>query len=206
MHDYSIRGFSKINILYWLAVISVLVTPLISNKLTPIFVKISTKTGIAEIASLSVSSFLIFSVLWFLFAKLIWKIPLVTKILNVPDLSGEWKCEGIGKKYDDATINNQWDGMVVIEQTLDKILISTKTSKSTSHSTSVFGDLEKRNANEYVLTYMYENEPFVQEDGLHRHTGFCRLVFNIKDKTVLGNYYTDTDRGSYGTMKLTKQE
>lgn len=206
MHDYSIRGFSKLKIIYWLSVISVITTPLITNFLSPVLQKLRLKTGILETAGLSVSGFLVFTVLWWLFSKFIWKIPFVQIILNIPNFTGAWKCAGTGRKYEDSSYTNEWEGTVTIEQTFDKILISQRTSKSTSHSTSVFGDLEKRSANEYVLTYMYENEPFSQEEGLHRHMGFCRLVFNTKDQTVIGNYYTDTDRGSYGKMMLTKSE
>lgn len=206
MHDYSVQGFNKIKIIYWLAVISIIITPIISNFVFPFLQRISLKTGIAELATFSISGFFVFSSLWLLFSKFVWKLPFIKYLIKVPNIAGKWNCIGVGKKYNDNSISNDWKGVVIIEQSVEKLLVRIKSEKSTSQSVSVFGNLKKISESEYILTYMYENEPFVKEETLHRHSGFCRITFDIKNKTAIGNYYTDTDRKSYGTINLTKSK
>jgi hypothetical protein len=206
MHEYSIRGFSRTKIIFLLSEVAVIVAPVISSLLHPLFNKLSTFVKIPQIAAFSVSGALVFTILWFCFCRFFWKLPFMTKVLNVPNLSGTWNCHGEGHKYNNSTELNRWDGEITIEQSLEKMIIITKTQKSTSHSTSVIGDLECKGDKEFILTYMYENEPFINEEGLHKHTGFCRLTFDIKKGTANGTYYTDADRGSFGNMKLTRGE
>ena len=106
----------------------------------------------------------------------------------------------------DSNNVNSWKGIIQLEQEYEKISIKLTTDESKSHSYSLVGDIEIRDRNEIVLSYMYENEPFKTEEGLKQHKGFCRLIFDLLNNSANGHYYTDNDRSSYGVMKLTKME
>ena len=52
---------------------------------------------------------------------------------------------------------------------------------------------------------MYFNKPYDSEEGLNEHEGFCSLVFDLRNKTAKGAYYTNPARKSYGSMELEKK-
>lgn len=97
---------------------------------------------------------------------------------------------------------NNWTGTVKIVQTLTKMEIILTTEKSQSRSISVISSLEVHETNECTLSYMYFNKPNDIAEGLNEHEGFCSLVFNMKEKTAKGSYYTNPARKSYGTINL----
>ena len=209
MHDYSIRYISKQKAYFWISAISVLVTPCLiklMEKIISIWPHLEKVYKEFETLGISISAFLVFSILWNLFSKGFWKLLSTMRIVQIPNLSGTWNCLGEGKKYSAKNELNNWSGEIQIEQEFDKISIKLTTTESKSHSYSLVGDIEIRDKNEIILSYMYENEPFKTEEGLKQHKGFCRLIFNLSNNTANGRYYTDNDRSSYGTMSLIKQE
>ena len=209
MHDYSIRIESKRNTYYWISAISILITPVLLELLEKIVSRVPALNDLYKqinFLGFSISAVLVFTAIWFLFSKKIWKFLAKIKIGKTPDISGTWTCIGEGKKYSDSDDTNDWKGVIQIEQEYEKILIKLTTEESKSHSYSLVGDIEIRDKNEIILSYMYENEPFQTEEGLKQHKGFCRLTFDLSNNTANGRYYTDNDRSSYGTMNLTKQE
>ena len=209
MHDYSIRSISKQKAYFWISAVSVLVTPCLIKlieRIISIWPHVEMIYKEFEILGFSVSAFLVFSLLWNLFSKIFWKILSKIRIVQIPNLSGYWNCFGEGKKYLDKNESNNWSGEIKIEQEFDKISIKLTTTESRSHSYSLVGDIEIRDKNEIVLSYMYENDPFKTEEGLKQHKGFCRLTFDLSKNSAIGRYYTDNDRSSYGTMKLSKLE
>lgn len=206
MHYYTVRDHSKVHVIFWISAISVLITPVVNQLVEWIVDKNITISNIYHqlgIIGISFSGVLIFTCLWFLFKNFIWK--LFSKVL-IPNISGHYLCTGIGEKYSQNDVTNNWSGVIEIEQSYDELFVKLTTEKSKSHSYSLVGDLEKRDNNEVVLSYMYENEPYKTEEGLNQHKGFCRLTFNLKEGSASGRYYTDCDRSSYGTMNLKKVE
>ena len=209
MHDYTIRNISKQKANFLISALSVLVTPVLIKLLKTImsiWPQLEKIYNQFEILGLSISALLSFTILWNLFSKVLWKLLYKIKIIQIPNLSGYWDCSGEGKKYSDTNEKNNWFGEIQILQEYEKISIKLTTSESKSHSYSLVGDIEIRDKNEIVLSYMYENEPFKTEEGLKQHKGFCRLIFNLSNNTANGHYYTDNDRSSYGTMRLIKRE
>lgn len=209
MHDYSIRNSSKRHVYYWVSAIAVIISPIIIKLAEYIIQKSSCLSKIYEkigFLGFSLSAFVVFSLLWFLFTKYIWKILSKLKIMSVPNISGEWDCFGKGNKYASPDKENKWKGIIQIEQEYEKISIKLTTEQSKSYSYSLVGDIEIHGQNEIILSYMYENEPYENEEGLNQHKGFCRLIFDLKRKIAKGRYYTDKDRGSYGVMELKKRD
>ena len=209
MHDYSIRNSSKRHVYYWVSAIAIIISPIIIKLAEHIIQKHSYLSEIYEKAGFlgfSLSALVVFSLLWFLFTKYIWKILSKLKIMSVPNISGEWDCSGKGNKYACPDKQNKWKGIIQIEQEYEKISIKLTTEQSKSHSYSLVGDIEIHGQNEIILSYMYENEPYENEEGLNQHKGFCRLIFDLKNKIAKGRYYTDKDRGSYGVMELKKRD
>lgn len=209
MHDYSVRNESKKITYYWISAISISITPFLVGLLEKFISKAPALNDLYKKISLlgfSISAFLIFTAIWLLFSKKVWKILAKIKVGKVPDISGTWICIGEGKKYSDSNDINNWNGIIQIEQEYEKLSVKLTTEESKSHSYSLVGDIEVRDKNEVILSYMYENEPFKTEEGLTQHKGFCRLTFDLSNKSANGRYYTDNDRCSYGTMSLKKQE
>jgi len=96
-----------------------------------------------------------------------------------------------------------WNGIITISQTYDEILIKLETETSVSYSTQA--QLEKIDDKELVLSYFYRNEPRSDSDqDMHKHYGSCRMFFDIEHGTAKADYFTDRDRGSFGSMLLTK--
>lgn len=209
MHDYSIRNESRKTICYWISVISIIITQVVIDFFERVVSKMPKIENLFKQLNsfgFSISALLIFTIIWFSFSRLIWKFFARIKLIRIPNISGKWKCVGEGRKYLNSNDVNSWKGIIQIEQEYEKISIKLTTNESKSHSYSLVGDIEIRDKNEIVLSYMYENEPFKTEEGLKQHKGFCRLIFDLLNNSANGHYYTDNDRSSYGVMKLTKME
>lgn len=208
MHNYSVRNHSKVKMIYWISALAVFVTPFLANSLEKLFSQISFVGSIYRefsILGASFSAFFVFSILWFVYSKYLWKVLYRINVGKIPNLAGYWECEGVGKKYEGQSVENLWNGVIEIEQDYEKILIKLTTGQSQSKSHSLIGEIELHGKNEATLSYMYENEPNRIENGLNQHKGFCRLSFDLSSGTATGRYYTDCDRSSYGSMKLTKK-
>lgn len=193
MHEYNVNGTQKRYIYYYLSVVSIGLSSLI-----PLGLRfITDTTGMA--LSITISSAAIFSFLYFAFNRLLWKIPL----LGIPDFTGDWKCEGFSYKYDD-TVEQTWSGIVHIQQTWDKILVTLETENSKSASVSLSANIENLPGHGFRLKYLYSNEPMPGNKELHSHYGHCNILFSKDRSTGTGKYFTNEERKTYGTMNLTK--
>lgn len=201
MHSYTKKDNKFEKIIYTLAIISYMAAPFLSSLLEK-NIKNEELTIVFSNLGFTISSATIFTILYFIFTKLLWKIPIFSSCLQVTNISGIWRCEGTGFKYDDKSIKNNWTGTIKIVQTLTKMKIVLTTDKSQSRSTSVISNLELHDTKECTLSYMYYNRPNDMAEGLNEHEGFCSLVFDLEKKQATGTYYTNPARKSYGTMKL----
>lgn len=203
MHPYTTNGKNKTKVISWLAFTSTIIAPILTAVTNNQLQQLSAKFGNISFSAISISATVVFGLCWFVLVNLAWKFFLVRRILDVPDISGDWVCKGLGLKYDDASVRNEWEGTLSICQKYDEIEIILNTKNSLSHSYSSIAYLENHGNGECILTYMYSNTPFVNSTDLHKHEGFCVITFK-NDGTAMGNYYTNTDRKSYGTMELKK--
>ena len=199
MHEYSVIGHPRKTIILVLAIVSGVISKGITNLL---------ETWVAEfnvVVSFSVSTFTVFALLYLLFNHILWKLNIFSKFLNFPNLNGEWECLGLSNNIKK---NKQypWNGTVVIKQTWDKMLISVKTSTSTSHSISQTGGLRHYPGLGYKMSYHYENIPSVSQTELKKHEGFCILTFDENVTSATGCYFNNIkDRATYGEMNLRRR-
>ena len=144
----------------------------------------------------------VFLVIYWLFDRYIWKWPKLSAALKVPDLSGEWHCEGQSINPDKSK-GYVWAGRVTIAQSWDRIRVhlATQTSSSDSISAAILHD----QIDGYRLLYHYRNNPAIgAETALASHLGFSELVFNKPLTGAAGEYFNGRGRYTFGTMKLTR--
>ena len=145
----------------------------------------------------------VYAILYWLFDRHIWKLPWLSNVLRVPNLSGHWRCVGKSIKPD-KTSGDTWQAEVTVVQSWDRIRVRLKSDKSGSNSVSaalVFDD-----ADGFRLMYNYLNEPRIGETDLKAHRGFCELTFSKDLTTADGEYFNGYGRYTFGTMHLTKEE
>lgn len=196
MHNYNVAQHPKTKIIFYLVLISGTVLAVANQFLD--FVR----NLIGKPLPFTFSLGMIFAVLYFLFSQFFWKSKLFCNVFKYPNLNGKYKIEGESTKKITGE-NFKWQGELSIEQNWDKILISMKSSNSTSESMSVDGSVEYLPTRGYRLKYSYENSPNNDQPELHKHVGHCELIFDKELEKGNGNYYNDgKDRQTYGTIIL----
>jgi uncharacterized protein HemY len=88
MHGYVIEGREREKLIFFIAFISIVLTPFINVGLNTAFVQLKKYIEITY----TLTSLTMFSFIFWVFNKFIWR--LIVKILNVPDLNGMWNCKG----------------------------------------------------------------------------------------------------------------
>jgi hypothetical protein len=205
-HEYSLLGgFNRVRIGQILAIgASALSSLLILSLLS--FVDIANKMDIPANIPPTIFSLIgagsLFTLLYWFFNRHVWRLELLSRILNVPDLRGEWICQGKTLNAD-GTVAYLWDGVVTITQCWDKLRIQLKTSSSTSNS--ICAALLFDEINGYRILYNYKNVPKVGEAALHPHIGFTDLMIDKQVKTGEANYFTGRGRNTFGTFTLERK-
>jgi hypothetical protein len=198
MHEYAIEGKGREKILFCIAFISILLTPIINLGLHHLNEKIQNYIEIVY----TVTSLTAFSLFYWLFNKFIWRV--IVKILNIPNLNGMWDCKG--HSFNSVTkAEFSWDSVIEIKQTWSKIAVYQRTKDSDSHSMSVIGSIKNEENGEIVLSYVYENTPRSDTPALLKHKGVVTLRFNKYKTKASGDYFNDQNRSTYGTMNLEKK-
>lgn len=147
------------------------------------------------------SASLVFSVLYLIFNKTIWKLALAAKILKIADLSGAWNCKGETLDINGKT-KTKWEGKLTIVQTWDRIRVNLRTTQSSSDS--ITAALVYDEALGFRLLYNYENTPRPGEPNLKSHTGSANFTFSKDLKSAEGDYFNGYGRPTYGRMELRK--
>lgn len=149
-----------------------------------------------------VTAGLVYSVLYWLFEKHVWKLPRLSKLLKVPNLSGDWYCNG-QTINPDKTLGYVWKGEVAIIQSWDRLRVRLKTKQSASNS--IAAALVYDQADGFRLLYNYKNEPRINEKDLAAHRGSAELTFSPDLQTAEGEYFNGHGRYTFGTMKLRRK-
>lgn len=144
----------------------------------------------------------VFAILYTLFNKTVWKWPWAVKYLKVPDLSGEWLCNGTTLDASGNPVHN-WEASVYICQTWDKIRVRLKTRQSGSNS--ITAALVYDEADGYRLLYNYRNDPNSGEAALRGHVGSANLLFTKSLDGAAGDYFNGYGRPTYGRMELRRK-
>jgi len=158
-----------------------------------------------DVAIGGLSSFAVFGFLYVVFDKYLWKVRLIRQWLLVPDLNGKWNCQGETLVKNGETVSWPWTADIIITQSWSAISIVLKRADSSS-SRSIAASLYRVHGEGYRLIYHYDNTPEVGQPQLKRHSGQCDLMFNDDVSQASGRYFTDRDRMTIGTMKLTRNE
>lgn len=200
MHEYTTKELPKLKLIYWLTVLSIVITPIISTLYECLIKKFFVLDKIKEIAFYSISGFFVFSILWEIVNKWLWKI---IPFLKVPVLEGKWKIIGESIDYRDITPKPfNWEGTLIIKQTLSQISITLQTN--TSQSSSFNAILEDYDKKKGTLTYTYKNNNLNNNPKWASHEGMCRIYFDLTTKTAKATYCNNKERPTYGTMNITK--
>ena len=204
MHDYAIDRHPKQKILFLLALIAIMATPYLNSAL----VAVATKVGLADGWITTVGTVLpvwgSFALMYLVFDHYLWKCAMLRRVLLVPDLNGEWECEGRTVLKKGKAVEFNWTGTVTISQSWSKILVHLRTPQSSSSSISA--SISHDQGVGYRLLYQYRNEPKAGEAELQIHTGSVEMDFDEACRAGEGHYFTDGHRNTVGVMKLMRQE
>jgi SMODS-associating 2TM, beta-strand rich effector domain len=149
-----------------------------------------------------VSAGAVYAVLYWLFDRHVWKLPWLSGVLRVPDLSGQWHCDG-QTVNPDKTPGYVWQGTITIVQSWDRLRVRLKTKQSGSNS--IAAALVDDQADGFRLMYNYTNEPNINEPELAAHRGFADLTFSKDLQTAEGEYFNGHGRFTFGIMKLRRK-
>ena len=197
MHKYTIENHQNEKYIFTIALISVAISPILSKLVTNFFLIINIEITITITASL------LFSLLFFIANLIIGRVKWISRIFGVPCLSGKWICNGASYNYTKKDIYH-WNGIVSIEQNWTRILVTLHTENSSSFSTSIIGNLKRIAGNGYLLTYIYENNPKVDQKELQKHIGVCKIRFDQNLMKAEADYFNQ-GRPTYGTMILRRR-
>jgi hypothetical protein len=189
MHLYSIDTEERKNILFFLAVVCIF--------LAWSFFKILNNYQITLpwwVESPSVLFF--YGLLFVVFDKWSWKFFRKIGFVKTPNLNGEWKGH-LKSSFDEHSSEIKTTLKIFQTWTRIKILLTTEQSSSQSETASIIIDAPEGK----YLSYQYINEPkpnAVKTMSMHR--GTARLLFNEKENTFSGEYYSGRDRQNFGSL------
>lgn len=205
-HEYSVIGHSRATIGRHLGTMAGIIAAGCALVVT-VALDLAKHTGIAgwvpEVVLLPISAAVVYPIGHWAFDVWAWKWRPMLRVLRIPDLNGEWACDG--KTMDsDGNVVHTWSATVVISQTWEKIKVYFDTGSS--KSASVAAALVKETGRGFLLMYSYRNEPKIGEKELHPHTGYCELTFDEDLNLAEGDYFNNKGRVTFGRMKLIRRK
>lgn len=203
-HEYAlVGGYNRTHVGRWLTIAASSVSALLVFLLLSaidLARMIGWNVNLPPMVLSLVGASIVYSALYWLFDKHIWKFKPLGLALKIPDLSGKWHCDG-------EPLNNgaasPWQGQVTIVQSWDRLRVHLETKQSSSDS--VAAALIYDAAVGYRLMYHYRNNPREGEAELSSHHGFAELTFPPGENEASGEYFNGRGRYTYGRMKLTKE-
>ncbi len=202
MHEYSVIGHSRATVGRHLGTVAGFVAAACALGMT-IFLDLIERFGLADwipaAVLLPVSAAMVYPIGHKLFDLWAWRWPPMLHFLTIPNLNGNWTCEGQTMNIEGKIIY-EWKATVCITQTWEKIKVYLDTGSS--QSSSVAASLVKEPGRGYLLMYSYRNEPKIGEKDLQAHVGYCELLFNEKFTAATGDYFNNKGRVTFGRMTL----
>ncbi|MHB8276683.1 MAG: Cap15 family cyclic dinucleotide receptor domain-containing protein [Candidatus Humimicrobiaceae bacterium] len=193
MHPYSVDGEERKYIFVFLVVISIILSWSFYKSL--IYYKITLPWWVE-----SPSVLFFYGLLYWVFDRWIWKLFVKIRFLKIPNLNGKW--DGYLKSsFDNHSAEIKTTLQIFQTWTRIKIILSTEQSKSHSESASIMvSDPEG-----CCLSYQYINEPIsTSKKTMSIHRGTARQMFDYKNNTLNGEYYSGRDRQQYGVLYFKK--
>lgn len=192
-HPYATDSTERKSVMFWLAIISVVIC-------YGIYFYLERKQVSLSYWVSAPSVFGVFGLLYLIFNEWLWKWNLLHKIrlVNVPVLDGKW--EGYLKSSFD---NYQSEKQITISiyQSWTEVLIVLETDSSSSYSSTA--SIITINPHCFTLTYEYVNTPTPAAlETMHMHIGTTTLEYKQHSKEMVGCYYSGRDRKNVGDIKL----
>jgi len=155
------------------------------------------------IFSTQVSVFAIFNLLTWAFNNFLWKTAPFQKILNIPDLNGEWEggYESI-REVNGRKIQTNGKMVLSITQTWNKIACQSSFEKSESYSDIVYLDVDGPQG--VMLKFTYTNKSHDVTSDLVEFSGYNELRLSDKN-TLTGTYYTKRTPSTRGSLLLIRK-
>lgn len=200
MHDYSIDRHPKEKIIFVLAFLAIASAPKISGEINSVLIEAKAQGWITSAPVVAIPVFLLFVLLYLLFDRFLWRVKPFRSFFLVPDLNGDWECDGRGILKEGNQVDYPWQGRIAITQSWSKISISM--SAGQSNSDSVSASISHVSGRGFRVLYHYRNEPKPGEDELQIHHGSAELMIDEDCETGSGYYFTDQHRSTVGTMTL----
>ena len=202
MHGYIYEGKNRYIIVFWLAVIAIMLGLGVTYTVD-ILVSVVEKNDGEKIFVLlfngifGVSSGTFFAILYFLFDRFLWKI----KLFRYKNLSGIYNCLGISKDKSQKE-KSQFNATIKIKQTWTKVVVYLETEQSFSES--FMARIIENGIGDVRLDYCYVNSTKrTSKDLVSKHTGTASIIFSNE---IQGKYYNQPDdRMRYGELTLTKE-
>jgi len=200
LHPFSIDTGERARVTVYISMLSVGVFWIIK--------KVMGKYNITfPLSALGICDFSLMGLFWLLyklFDKYVWKCKALRKIgvVKTPILEGNWKGEYDSRRRCDKTnkiLEKSGEVELTIEQTWTKIRI--KQVNDTSISFSELAGIAIDDNMGTVLRYQYRNESkFKNVETMYSHNGFNKLLYLPKEETLVGDYFTDKSRQTYGSL------
>ncbi len=191
-HPYGVEHKQRARVYFGLAIISILVTVPLSKGIDLLNI-----SGIIKWFELpSVLGF--YWILVKIFDVYIWRLKIIQrlKIVQIPDLNGEW----IGELKSSHNETKK-HGKLIIKQTWQQISINLHTD--TSRSRSLMADIREDEYCDTVLSFEYHSETLQDaEQTMNDHNGFNVFTINKELNVLEGEYFTCRKRQTCGTMKF----
>ncbi|MGX2042274.1 Cap15 family cyclic dinucleotide receptor domain-containing protein (plasmid) [Methylocaldum sp. MU1018] len=204
-HEYSIIGHSRSTVGRHLGTLAGLISS-VCVLIVTVLLDIANNYGLShlipDIVLLPISAAAIYPLGHWAFDTWVWKHPRVLKFLKIPNLNGEWICNGKTLNADGDVIY-EWPGAVRISQTWEKIRVYLDTGSS--KSASVSAALINEPGRGFLLMYSYRNEPTIGQKELNHHVDYCELAFNETTTKAEGDYFNNKGRITFGRMVLTRK-
>lgn len=188
--------------------ISVFITSLIDKHISDILILLPLLDS-GNVPS-GVPTVLIFTILYFLWNRYLWKSPVINKFTNPPNINGSWigglesshAQTRLGEYASDRGEDTKVGPVMKIDQTWTHISVTIEfeDSISTSTTASFIQDLT-----DPILRITYRNRPKGStEDGLTMHEGVNDLRYHSQDDNDIleGKYFTDEHRNNNGQVRF----
>jgi hypothetical protein len=150
----------------------------------------------------SITAFLFFTVLYYLFDNRLWNSTLLQRFHQIPDLSGDWS-----GKINVEGENGKDDVSVHIEQTWTKLELTLKLDNGQAISDSKTASITTNSGEtRLVITYLSRQQgPGMGERDHHEGVNWFNHDPTSSPERLYGRYFTDPSRGSQGLIKLEKE-
>lgn len=184
MHTYAMKDCARERYILYMVLLA-----------AAIFAVVQRYAGLVGVA-VSASTVTVFGIVYFVFDRWAWRLPLLARVARIPNLQGTWAVTGRTNGADGQA--RDWSGTARITQTWSQIAISIETE--TSRSRSGMAALECDPGHGFRIIYGYANEPKGTGAELYSHRGTCQVVFSEDLSAGEATYFNDHQRRTFGTM------